>query len=716
MYSDNLDAEQYPFTQNRELSWLKFNKRVLEEAMDETVPLFERLKFIAIFTNNLDEFFMIRVGSLFDLSGINKEHIDCKSGMTPMEQLRKIYEAVRPLYAKRDDIFSEVEHQLRIQGIFSLSYKELGPQEKELVDTYFRDVIYPILSPQIVDAHHPFPHIQNKMIHIGTLLKTTENTIFGIVSLPESIPEIVFLPGDSLRYIAVEKILLHHAENVFNMYEVTEKTCFCVTRNADVNWDDEAFDIDYDFRSKMKKMLRKRKRLAVVRVEISSDIKPAFKSYLCKRFNVEKEQIFVSKAPLKMEYVKALSSRLPAVSKKELIYPAFYPVMPEANFKHESILCQVQKKDILLFHPYESMEPFLKMIKEAASDPSVLSIKITIYRLARKAKLVEYLCAAAENGKDVTVLIELRARFDEQNNIDWSERLEEAGCRMLYGFEEIKVHSKVCLITLREKGKVKYITHIGTGNYNENTAEAYTDLSLLTADQQIGNDANEFFKNIAVGNISGDYKSFLVAPTGLKSDLCRLIDEQIQKGTDGMIKMKLNSITDAEIIEKLSEASCAGVSIELIVRGICCILPGIPGKTDNIKITSIVGRFLEHARIYSFGSEEEQKIYISSADMMTRNMDRRIEVACPIIDLELKERINKILEIMEYDNVKARELNSEGEYLKKTEKRLQIDSQELMMKSVVQQQNRNAAERKTIRSLFSRMRSAKILFRIKFDD
>ena len=704
MYRKDSAGSQYPFTQNRELSWLRFNKRVLEEAEDETVPLFERLRFIAIFTNNLDEFFMIRVGSLFDLSGINREHIDSKSGMTPTEQLGKIYEAVRPLYAKRDDLFSEVEHQLRMQGIFSLSYKELGPQEKELVDTYFRDVISPILSPQIVDAHHPFPHLQNKMQHVGTLLKAKEDTIFGIVSLPDSIPEIIFLPGDNLRYIAVEKILLHHAEDVFNMYEVTEKTCFCVTRNADVNWDDEAFDIDFDFRSKMKKLLRKRKRLAVVRLEASNDITPAFKSYLCRRFNIEKEQIFVFKAPIKMEYVKTLAARLSAVSKKELTYPAFYPVIPEAIVRQDSILRQVQKKDILLFHPYESMEPFVKMIKEAAYDPSVLSIKITIYRLARKAKLVEYLCAAAENGKDVTVLIELRARFDEQNNIDWSERLEEAGCKLLYGFEEVKVHSKVCLVTLREKGKVKYITHIGTGNYNENTADAYTDLSLLTADQQIGNDAAEFFKNIAIGNLTGEYKSFLVAPTGLKSDLFRLIDGQIQKGPAGRIIMKLNSITDTEIIEKLSEASCSGVDIKLIVRGICCILPGIPGKTDNVKITSIVGRFLEHARIYSFGSGEEQNLYISSADMMTRNMERRIEVACPIMDPELRERINRILEIMEYDNVKARILSSDGDYLKKTEKRLQIDSQELLIQNAVRQQNRYVAGNKTFRGFLRNLR------------
>lgn len=653
------------FTQNRELSWLCFNDRVLMEATDETVPLLERLKFISIFTSNLDEFFMIRVGSLSDIMNLNDGSVDNKSGLTPAQQLEKIYSKVHDLYEKMQKIYFNLEKQLRVHGIYKLRYNELESNEVKYIKQYFKSSIAPLLSPQIVDTHHPFPHLQNKVIHIGALLKYKNKEVFAVIPIPSVLPDIIFLPGSDTRYITTEEIIIEYLEQIFTNYTISERVIFSITRNADINPDDDTFDFDSgDFRIKMKKLLGQRRRLAPVRLELSTEISKNFTDYLCDKFTLTSNQIFITKVPLKLNFVFQLASKISDVKQKALTYSSFTPQIPSNLDMNESIIKQVQKQDVLLSYPFESMSPFLQLIKEAANDPTVISIKITIYRLARKAKLVEYLCDAVENGKDVTVLIELRARFDEQNNIEHSEQLEDAGCRVIYGFEEYKVHSKICLITKRERGEIKYITQIGTGNYNEKTAELYTDVSLMTGNKKIGLDANEFFKNMAIGNLEGSYNSLLVSPVSLKSYVIQCIDEEIAKRDNGRIILKLNSITDIDLIEKLKQASCAGVKINLIVRGICCILPHIPGKTENIDIISIVGRFLEHSRIYCFGSGTDEKMYISSADFMTRNTQRRVEVACPIYDSEVKEKLQTILETCLSDTVKARALKSDGSYSK----------------------------------------------------
>ena len=677
-------SEKLPYTQNRELSWLRFNDRVLEEAMDVTVPLLERLKFVAIFTSNLDEFFMIRVGSLYDLAHLNPDSVDKKSGMTPQEQLQAIYKAVRPLYEKRERCFYELADQLEVQGISFLSCKNLLPNDLKFVKQYFKQSVAPILSPQIVDSHHPFPNLQNKVQHVVARLKYKGKETFGCVAVPSALPQVLYLPGDGVRCIQVSEIIQDHLESLFPGYTCLERVILCLTRNADINPDDDALDYSGDFREKMQKVLGKRKRLAPVRLELSAIVSPELEGYLCDKFALSHHQIYISRAPMSMSFAYELPNKLSATRRSLLSYPPFSPQAPAALAPQEKIMKQLQKQDLLLSFPYESMSPFLQLIREAAQDPAVISIKITIYRLASKAKLVEYLCAAAENGKDVTVLIELRARFDEQNNIDWSERLEEAGCTILYGFEDYKVHSKVCLITRRDHGTIRYITQIGTGNYNEKTAAMYTDLSLLTADPAIGRDANEFFKNMMIGNLNGSYDCLLVAPVCLKSTLLSLIDREIAKGSQGRILLKLNSVTDLDLMERLRDASCAGVQITMIVRGICCILPGIPKETENLQVFSIVGRYLEHSRIYCFGSGSDEKMYIASADFMTRNTERRVEVACPVYQPAAQARIHHILDLCLRDNIRARRLQPDGSYCHIVSDAAPLDSQQRLMEEALE--------------------------------
>lgn len=677
-----MEREILNYTQNRELSWLKFNERVLEEAKDPAVPLLERMKFVAIFTSNLDEFFMIRVGSLFDMAQTDASAKDSRSGMTAQEQLKKIFEAVAPLYKERDKTYAEIKKQLHPYGVCGLDFKELEQSEKKYVKKYFKDQILPILSPQIVDANHPFPHLLNKELYVTATLryrdKAKDKTMIGIIPVPQFVSDILYLPGHDIRYIRMEKVIMEHLDIVFGQYEVSDANYICVTRNADIAPDDEALEVNDDFRYLMKETLHKRRRMAVVRLEIAEKLKADMEKYFCEKFNIEPTQIFRTKMPMKLDYMFSISGDLPDSMKRSLTYPPFTP-QNSAAVQDGSIMKQVKKKDILLFYPYESMNPFLMMIKEASVDPNVMTIKITIYRLAKKARLVEYLCAAAENGKEVTVLIELRARFDEQNNIDWSERLEDAGCRVIYGFEGYKVHSKLCLITYRNRSEIQYITQVGTGNYNEKTAAMYTDLSLMTANLAIGKDAAEFFKNMSIGNLDGAYDYLIVSPTSLKQRILYLMDEEIRKGSSGRIIMKMNSLTDVDFIKKVSEASQAGVKIDLIVRGICCILPGIPGYTENLRVMSVVGRYLEHPRIFSFGDGADQKIYIGSADMMTRNTQKRVEVACPILDHDIKRQLNHYLKIMLSDNVKARVLKSDGTYRKKEDGQPPVDSQAVFM-------------------------------------
>ena len=685
------------YTQNRELSWLEFNARVLAEAEDETVPLLERFKFLAIFTSNLDEFFMIRVGSLTDMAALEPNRRDTKSGLTAGEQLSRIYAAVEPLYARRDAAFRDVDARLAQEDLCRTSMDELDSSERKYIKRYFNTMIAPVLSPQVVDSHHPFPHLEGKVLHIAVLLSHKKNERLGLIPVPASLPPITFLPNDKRRYLMTEDILLAFADSIFEMYDVLEKTVFCVTRNADVPLDDEPFGSEQvDLRKKMERMLRQRRRMAIVRVELSRPVSSHFKECLHKRFEVTDEQIFLSRsAPLRMSYAFSLGDYLSDGRRSRLSDPPFIPQQPAMLPAGQSLLKTALQRDVLLSYPYESMEPFLQMIREAANDPPVLSVRITIYRLASKAKLVEYLCAAAENGKDVTVLIELRARFDEQNNIDWSERLEEAGCKIIYGFEDYKVHSKICLITRRERGGVRYITQVGTGNYNEKTARQYTDVSLVTSSESIGMDAAQFFNNMAMSNLNGRYNRLLVAPTSLKNNILSLMDGEIAKGSDGYILLKFNSLTDIDMIEKLHEASCAGVTVEMIIRGICCLLPGVPGKTENITVTSIVGRFLEHSRIYVFGRGENEKMYISSADLMTRNTERRVEIACPIDSPAVRARLHDILFAMQHDTVKARVLQPDGSYRKKPAVPEPICAQDLLMQqavSMAREQAQHASE------------------------
>lgn len=670
------------YTQNRELSWLKFNQRVLEEAKDSSVPLLERMKFVSIFTSNLDEFFMIRVGSLYDMSLTDNSTIDSRSGMNPKEQLDAIFAAVAPLYKERDKTYSEIKKLLNPYGVCGLSIKELEQQEKKYVKKYFKDQILPILSPQIVDANHPFPHLLNKELYVIASLKQNGTSMIGIVPVPQFVSDILYLPGHDIRYIRMEKVIMEYLDVVFDKYEVSNKNYICVTRNADVSPDDEALEINDDFRLLMQETLHKRRRMAVVRMETAEPLDKELEKYFCDKFKITPAQIYRTKMPMKLDYIFSIMDKVPASLKRSLIDEPFTP-QPSRYLTDGKVIPQVKKKDILLSYPYESMDPFLRMIKEAAYDPTVLTIRITIYRLAKKARLVEYLCAAAENGKEVTVLIELRARFDEQNNIDWSERLEEAGCRVIYGFEGYKVHSKICLITYRNRNNIEYITQVGTGNYNEKTATMYTDVSLITSDKGIGEDAAVFFKNMSIGNLNGSYQHIIVSPTSLKPKVLSLMDEEIKKGTNGRIIMKMNSVTDVDFIQKVSEASNAGVKVDLIVRGICCILPGVKGYTENLRVTSIVGRYLEHPRIFLFGTGADQKIYIGSADMMTRNTEKRVEVACPVYDETIRKQLTHMLKIMLADNVKARELKSDGKYYMKEKGTSKVNSQEYFMREAI---------------------------------
>ncbi|HWT76074.1 MAG TPA: polyphosphate kinase 1 [Mobilitalea sp.] len=660
------DMLENTFMQNRELSWLTFNERILEEAQDPGVPLFERLKFVSIFTSNLDEFFMIRVGSLTDLALMENGSIDNKTGMSPREQLEKIYKRTASLYKRRDEVYNEVENYLREQSICNLEIKELKKSEKKFIEKYYKEHILPILSPQVINSRHPFPHLVNKEIYIVCVF-SGEDTKFGLIPVSQSLPEVVLLPGEQIRYVMTEKIILYYLKDIFGMYKIVNSAIISVTRNADISADDEGFEVDDNFRERMKKVLKKRSRLSPVRLEVQGRMNKVLTNFLLEKLKISKEQVFTCKAPLVMNYPFQLIYRLCQQQKNELSYPALEAVYPNSLNRNESISSQCKKKDILLFYPYHQIEPFLHLLKESSADPNVISIKITIYRLASNSRIIEYLCMAAENNKEVTVLMELKARFDERNNIEWAERLEEAGCNVIYGFEGFKVHSKICLITRRDDNMINYITQIGTGNYNEKTAKLYTDLSLITADREIGHDTMRFFKNMSISNLYGDYNHLLVAPNTFKNKLLELIDQEIEKAKRSEecgVLIKSNSFTDKDIIKKLSEASNAGVEIKLIIRGICCLLPGVKGKTENIEVISIVGRFLEHSRIYLFGRKQNVKMYIASADMMTRNTSRRVEIACPIYDQDIKDQLTDQLNIMLNDNVKARLLKQDGTYQK----------------------------------------------------
>lgn len=673
--------QTYLYTQNRELSWLQFNQRVLEEAMDESVPALERLKFISIFSTNLDEFFMIRVGSLFDISSAAVDDIDNKTGWTAKQQLHQIYQTIPGLIERKANIYAAVCETLSQSGIQDVSYGELSASETKFVKRYFNEKILPILSPQIVDNRHPKPHFRNKQLYVASLVKGKDNKkSIAFIPVPSLLSQVIMLP-DEKRFIRIENILLAMASTLYGQYKEIESCILAVTRNADVSFDPEKFeDADTDFRTYMKKILKKRSSLAIVRLELSHKISNTFSKELLKIIDVENRQIYADTTPLNMKYVFELVKKLPDKIKEPLCYSSYIPKWPNDLDKNSSMIGQIRESDKLLFYPFDSVDPFIRLLNEAADREDVVSIKITIYRLASSSKIIRALCRAAENGKEVIALMELRARFDEENNIAWSAMLEEAGCKVIYGFENYKCHSKICLITLRQKGKFRFITQIGTGNYNEKTNAMYTDLSLMSANDRLGADATAFFRNMMIENLEGEYSDLLVAPLGMKPSLIRLIDEQIEKGEEGYICIKVNSITERDMIEKLAEASRAGVDVQLIVRGICCIRPGIIDHTDHIVVNSIVGRYLEHARIYCFGKGEEMKLYISSADLMTRNLRHRVEIAAPIYDNDIKEMILHILQTQLADTSKASLLQPDGTYVRKNKAgEVLIDSQQVFM-------------------------------------
>ena len=672
---------KYGYTQNRELSWLNFNRRVLEEADDKSVPLMERLKFVSIFSSNLDEFFMVRVGSLVDVMHVSPNETDSKTGMKPIEQLKKIYVAVPHLTEIKKKIYENVINELNEKGISDVTYKLLDPAETKFVNKYFKNNIFPVISPLIIGSHHPVPYLKNKNLYVVSLLKNKKNKpSLGIIPIPSALPEYIFLP-DGARFIRTENIILKYADTLYGDYKACESTVISITRNADISFDDEKFeDSDYDFRIKVEKLLKKRNNRSIVRLEINKRISGEFISVLCSGIGVTKDVIIYDSSPLNMKYVFKLASDLNEKQFKQLFYHAYTPRWPENIIKNVSIIEQIKMKDKLLFYPFDSVEPFLLLLNEAAERSDVVSIKITIYRLASSSKIAHILCKAAENGKEVIVFMELRARFDEANNVEWSKLLEDAGCQVEYGVEKFKCHSKICLITLKNKSGVSHITQIGTGNYNEKTNAMYTDLSLMTASEDIGNDGELFFKNMLINNLDGDYSRLLVSPFGIKNNILKMIDDEIAKGSDGYVFVKANSVTEREVIDKLKEASCAGVRVELIIRGICCIIPEIKGITENIHITSIVGRFLEHARIYAFGKGEDAKYYISSADLMTRNLNRRIEIACPVYDREIIDEIKQIIKTQLDDNVKASNVTSDGSYKRKIiENNIGVDSQQVFI-------------------------------------
>ncbi len=658
--------EKYRYTQNRELSWLRFNQRVLEEAADPAVPALERLKFVSIFSSNLDEFFMVRVGSLFDLARMTPDDKDNKSGWTPAEQLDHIYHTVPGLLAMKKQIYSAVIEELAKSGIEDVLPENLDANDLKLVNRFFKTELLPILSPILIGPNHPVPHFVNKGLYASALLEDKKgHKAVGIVPMPETLPPLLLL-SDEKRFVRTENILLRWMPTLFEAYSVKESCVICVTRNADISFDDEKFDDnEEDFRRQMKKLLKQRDHLAVVRLELSASVSKEFRESLSKLVRTETDHIFVDTCPLNMGYVFSLIRQLPKEISSRLLYPDHHPRYVVDLKRDRSMISQVQQRDRLLFYPYDSVEPFLKLLNEAADNPQVLSIKITIYRLASSSKIAQALCRAAENGKEVLVLMELRARFDEENNLAWSKMLEESGCQVIYGAEGFKCHSKICLITLRSHNKTSYITQVGTGNYNEKTNAMYTDLSLMTSDTAIGEDASAFFRNMLVNRLDGEYQQLCVSPYGIKSMLLRELDQQIALGKDGYVCIKANSVTEREVINKLAEASKAGVEIQLIIRGICCVLPGIAGETENIHVTSIVGQFLEHARIYQFGKGSKAKFYISSADLMTRNLNRRVEIACPVHQPHLCEHLRWILESQMRDTAKASTILPDGSYCRK---------------------------------------------------
>ena len=648
---------------NRELSWLKFNERVLEEAENPKVPLCERLTFASIYQSNLDEFFMVRVGSLIDQMLVAKDSRDNKTHMTPKEQIQAILPQVEILNRRKDEVYGKLMEKIEEYGVRLVDFSKITEEENKFLEAYFDMEISGLISPTIVGKRQPFPFLKNKEIYAVVVLTTKSGKErLGIIPCGSGVFErLIHLPGGN-TYMLSEELILHYIPKVFKGYQVKEKSLLRVTRNADIDAD-ALYDEDLDYREFMADLIKKRKKLAPVRIELSRKLSEGSVKLICEHLAIKSQYVFRSQAPLDLSFVFQIEDALRKIP--ELFYERRTPRKSPAFTGDRPILDQIKEKDKLLSYPYESINPFLNMLHEAANDKDVVSIKMTLYRVAKQSKVVEALIEAAENGKEVLVLVELKARFDEENNIGWSRLLEDAGCRVIYGLDGYKVHSKLCLITKKTDEQIEYYTQIGTGNYNEKTSRLYTDLSLMTYNVDIGLEAANVFQALAMGETIKHVDHLLVAPKCLQNKILDMIDEEIahaRAGEPAYIGLKMNSLTDKKIMEKLLEASCAGVRIDMVIRGICCLIPQVPGKTENIHVRSIVGRFLEHARIYIFGSEGREKIYIASADFMTRNTLRRVEVAAPIYDEEIKARLLEMFRIMLKDNQQARQENGEGIY------------------------------------------------------
>lgn len=663
---------------NRELSWLKFNERVLEEAENPEVPLCERLTFASIYQSNLDEFFMVRVGSLYDQTLLDKKIRENKTGMTSQEQIDAILKRTKQINKRKEAVYEELMERVAEQGIRILRFNELDEEGAAYLERYFESEIAPLISPTVVGRRQPFPFLRNKEIYaVAVLGSKGKKDRLGIIPCTSNIfGRLIAVPGMQGTYMLAEELILHFAPAVFKGYKIKSKSLLRITRNADIDAD-ALYDEDLDYREFMEGLIKQRKKLAPIRLELSRDIDKKGIAVLCEYLELDESHVFISSTPLDLSFVFQIQDLLRKHT--ELYFPKRTPQRSDQFQDGKSIIEQIREEDKLLSYPYESIRPFLHLLTEAAEDPDVISIKMTLYRVAKQSKVVEALIEAAENGKEVVVLVELRARFDEENNIGWSRLLEDAGCQVIYGLDGYKVHSKLCLITRKNGGQVEYIIQIGTGNYNEKTSRLYTDLSLMTANVEIGLEASNVFQALSKGEVVEHSEHLLVAPKCLQNKVLAMLDEEIahaRNGEEAYAGFKLNSLTDKKIIDKLIEASEAGVKIDMVVRGICCLIPGVEGKTENIRIISIVGRFLEHSRIYIFGNSKRRKYYIASADFMTRNTVRRVEVAAPVYDERLQNKLQDMFDIMLADNQKARYLDAEGNYHRVINEEAPLNSQE----------------------------------------
>ena len=678
----------FSYTQNRELSWLRFDNRVLDEAYDETVPLFERLKFVSIFESNLDEFLMVRIGGLSDLATLKKQPVDNKSNLTAAEQVDAVMAEIPGLMDRWASIFHTLEGKLEAHGVHRARTGSLTPEERTFVDRYFQAYVSPVISPLVIDPRHPFPNLRNGALYLACALEgnADETNLLGLIEIPPSMNRIVEIPSPAgtLSYILLEDVILSCLDSCFGAYRPLDRALIRVTRNADIDPDGEGVEEEEDYRQHMKRILKKRLRLKPVVLAVSGELEKQTLKTIRKALGLSRRSVLKCDIPLDLGYVFGLEGKIPEAERASLLFTPFKPQPNPTIDMGRSIREQVLEGDKLLFYPYESMTPFLDLVHEAAFDPDCISLRITLYRVAKQSRLCESLIDAAENGKEVTVLMELRARFDEQNNIEWAERLEEAGCTVIYGSEGFKCHSKICQLTYREGMALTRLTLLGTGNFNEKTARLYSDFMLMTAHPGIGEDANLFFRNLTLGNLRGDYRFLGVAPVGLKPLIMRGLDREISRalaGEPARVFFKLNSLTDREVIDKIAQASCAGVRVDMIIRGISCLKPGIPGKTENVHVRSIVGRFLEHARVYAFGVDADT-VYLSSADMMTRNTEHRVEIAYPVLDPTCRALVRSYMDAQLKDNVKARRLSSEGtwELVDREPGEQDFNSQEYLLK------------------------------------